>query len=86
MLQQDIALLQDPTYIPDGSNGVYIVFLIIGIIGYFTIPTVAGWVIQAGGMGSTTGAINKTAGKAGAIAGGAAGAAAGNIGGRLLGK
>ena len=86
MLQQDIALLQDPTYIPDGSNGVYIVFLIIGIIGYFTIPTVAGWVIQAGGMGSATGAINKTAGKAGAIAGGAARAAAGNIGGRLLGK
>ena len=86
MLQQDIALLQDPNYIPDGSNGVYIVFLIIGIIGYFTIPTVAGWVIQAGGMGSATGAINKTAGKAGAIAGGAAGAVAGNVGGRLLGK
>ncbi len=86
MLQQDIALLQDPNYVPDGSNGVYIVFLIIGIIGYFTIPTVAGWVIQAGGMGSATGAINKTAGKAGAIAGGVAGAAAGNVGGRLLGK
>ena len=86
MLQQDIALLQDPNYVPDGSNGVYIVFLIIGIIGYFTIPTVAGWVIQAGGMGSATGAINKTAGKAGAIAGGVAGATAGNVGGRLLGK
>jgi hypothetical protein len=62
------------------------VFLIIGIIGYFTIPTVAGWVIRAGGMGSATGAINKTAGKAGAIAGGVAGATAGNVGGRLLGK
>ena len=86
MLQQDITLLQDPNYIPDGSNGVYIVFLIIGIIGYFTIPTVAGWVIQAGGMGGATGAINKTAGKAGAIAGGVAGATAGNVGGRLLGK
>ena len=86
MLQQDIVLLQDPNYVPDGSNGVYIVFLIIGIIGYFTIPTVAGWVIQAGGMGSATGAINKTAGKAGAIAGGVAGAPAGNVGGRLLGK
>ena len=85
MLQQDIVLLQDPNYVPDGSNGVYIVFLIIGIIGYFTIPTVAGWVIQAGGMGSATGAINKTAGKAGAIAGGVAGATAGNVGGRLLG-
>lgn len=86
MLQQDIVLLQDPNYVPDGSNGVYIVFLIIGIIGYFTIPTVAGWVIQAGGMGSATGAINKTAGKAGAIAGGVAGATSGNVGGRLLGK
>ena len=86
MLQQDIALLQDPNYIPDGSNGVYIVFLIIGIIGYFTIPTVAGWVIQAGGMGGYTGEVNKTASKAGGIAGGVAGSVAGNVGGRLLGK
>lgn len=82
MLKQDIALLQDPTYIPDGSNGVYIVFLIIGIIGYFTIPTVAGWVIQSGGAGGYAGAVNKTASKAGGVAGGLAGAAAGNIAGR----
>ena len=86
MLQQDIALLQDPSYIPDGSNGVYIVFLIIGIIGYFTIPTVAGWVIQSGGAGSYGGAVNKTAAKAGGLAGGVAGSVAGNVGGRLLGK
>lgn len=86
MIKQDISLLQDPNYIPDGSNGIYIVFLIIGIIGYFTIPTVAGWVIQAGGMSGYTGAINKTAGKAGGVAGGVAGAATGNVGGRLLGK
>jgi conjugative transposon TraJ protein len=69
MIQQDIALLQDPTYIPDGSNGVYIVFLIIGIIGYFTIPTVAGWIIQSGGAGGYGSAVNKTAAKAGGIAG-----------------
>jgi len=86
MLQQDIALLQDPNYIPDSSNGVYIVFLIIGIIGYFTIPTVAGWVIQSGGAGAYGSAVNKTAGKAGGIAGGVAGSVAGNVGGRLLGK
>lgn len=86
MLQQDIELLNDPSYVPDGSNGVYIVFLIIGIIGYFTIPTVAGWVIQAGGTSGYTGAVNKTASKAGNIAGGVAGATAGNVGGRLLGK
>ncbi len=86
MLKQDIALLQDPNYIPDGSNGVYIVFLIIGIIGYFTIPTVAGWIIQSGGGGAYSSAVNKTASKAGGIAGGVAGSVAGNVGGRLLGK
>ncbi|NCD09393.1 MAG: conjugative transposon protein TraJ [Negativicutes bacterium] len=86
MLKTDIALLEDPTYIPDGSNGVYIVFLIIGIIGYFTIPTVAGWIIQSGSAGAYGSAVNKTASKAGGVAGGIAGATAGNIGGRLLGK
>ncbi len=86
MLKMEIAELTDPSYIPDGSSGMYILFHIIGIIGYFTIPTVAGWIIQAGGMSGYTGAINKTAGKAGNLAAGAAGAASGNIGGRLLGK
>lgn len=86
MLQQDIALLRDPNYIPDGSNGVYIVFLIIGIIGYFTIPSVAGWIIQSGGASAYGSAVNKTASKAGGIAGGVAGSVAGNVGGRLLGK
>ena len=86
MLEQDIKLLQDPSYIPDGSNGIYIVFLIIGIIGYFTIPTVAGWIIQSGGAGAFGGAVNKTASKAGGLAGGVAGSVAGNVGGRLLGK
>jgi Bacteroides conjugative transposon TraJ protein len=85
MLQMDISLLKDPSYVPDGSNGVYIIFLIIGIIGYFSIPTVAGWVIQAGG-GSGTRGVNSTASKGAALAGGIAGATAGNVAGRLLGK
>ena len=85
MLQSDIALLKDPSYVPDGSSGMYIIFLIIGIIGYFTIPTVASWIIQAGG-GSGTRGINSVAGKGAAMAGGVAGAAAGNVSGRLLGK
>lgn len=85
MLQMDIGLLKDPSYVPDGSNGVYIIFLIIGIIGYFSIPTVAGWVIQAGG-GSGTRGVNTAASKGAALAGGVAGAAAGNVAGRLLGK
>ena len=85
MLQTDIARLQDPSYIPDGSDGVYIIFLIIGIIGYFTVPTVAGWIIQAGGNSGTRG-MNAVASKGAAMAGGIAGAAGGNIAGRLLGK
>jgi conjugative transposon TraJ protein len=87
MLQNDISQLQNnPNYSIDSSNTVYIIFLIIGIIGYFTIPTVAGWIIQAGGMGNYGRNVSNTAGKAGSIAGGAAGAATGNVAGRLLGK
>lgn len=85
MLQKDIEQLTDPSFIPDGSNAVYITFLIIGIIGYFTIPTVSGWIVQAGGGAGNYGKnVNQTASKTGSIAGGAAGAAIGNIGGRLI--
>jgi conjugative transposon TraJ protein len=85
MLQKDIEQLTDPNFIPDGSNAVYITSLIIGIIGYFTIPTVAGWIVQAGGGTGNYGKnVNQTASKTGSIAGGAAGAAVGNVAGRLI--
>lgn len=85
MLQKDIEQLTDPNFIPDGSNAVYITFLIIGIIGYFTIPTVAGWIVQTGGGAGNYGKnVNQTASKTGSIAGGAAGAAVGNVAGRLI--
>lgn len=29
----------------DNSNSVYIVFMLIGIIGYFTVPAVANWIV-----------------------------------------
>ncbi|CDN30476.1 Conjugative transposon protein TraJ [Mucinivorans hirudinis] len=87
MLQNDISELQNnPNFSIEASNGVYLVFMIIGIIGYFTIPTVAGWIIQSGGAGNYGKNVNSTAGKAGSMAGAGAGAAAGNISGRLLGK
>lgn len=89
MLQRDIEQLSDPNFIPDSSNAVYITFLIIGIIGYFTIPTVAGWIIQAGGSGSYGRAVTQLAGKGAAFAGGVAGAAVGNVAGhsgRLMGR
>ncbi|MDR1864678.1 MAG: conjugative transposon protein TraJ [Bacteroidales bacterium] len=87
MLQRDIAELQNnPNFALDSSNTVYITFMIIGIIGYFTIPTVAGWIIQAGGMGNYGRNVNTAAAKGSMAAGGVAGATAGNVSGRLLGK
>jgi len=86
ILEKDIENLSDPTFIPDTSNAVYIIFMIIGIIGYFTIPTVTGWIIQAGGAGNYTRNVNQATQKAANVAGASAGAAAGNIGGRLMHK
>ena len=84
MLQSDIERMQaDPNFSLDSSDGVYIVFMIIGIIGYFTIPTVAGWIIQAGGMGSYGRGVTQLAGRGAAFAGGVAGATAGNAAGRV---
>lgn len=93
MMQSDIQALQDPTFIPDMNNTVYIVFLLIGIIGFFTVPTVAGWIVEAGGgignYGRNLSSTSQTAGR-GALVGGkgiaaAAGATVGNIGGRIKG-
>ncbi|PKB18507.1 conjugative transposon protein TraJ [Flavobacterium sp. 5] len=84
IIEKDIEMLADPTFIPDTSNTVYVIFMIIGIVGYFTIPTVTGWIIQAGGAGNFNRNVNQTAMKVGNIAGAGAGSAAGNIGGQLL--
>lgn len=87
MLQNDIAELQgDPNYSLDNSNSVYIIFMLIGIIGYFTVPTVAGWIVQAGGAGNYSRNLNQAATKTGGLAAGGVGAALGNIGGRIRGK
>lgn len=83
MLQNDISeLTNNPAADLDGSNTAYTVFMIIGIIGYFTIPTVAGWIIQAGGMGSYNRSINNAAMTGGGWVGSAAGGIAGNAVGR----
>lgn len=86
ILQKDIDSLSDPNFIPDTSGSVYIIFMIIGIVGYFTIPTVTGWIIQAGGAGNFMRNVNQTAMKTGNVAGAGTGSVAGNIGGRLLNK
>ena len=84
MLQNDISeLTNNPSADLDGSNTAYLLFMVIGIIGYFTIPTVAGWIIQAGGMGSYNRSINNTAMTGGSWAGSVAGGVAGNAVGRI---
>lgn len=86
MVEKDIESLADPNFIPDSSNTVYIIFMIIGIIGYFTVPTVTGWVIQAGGMGNFSRNVSQTLGKATNTVSAGAGAIAGNAGGVIAGK
>ncbi|HLZ88894.1 MAG TPA: conjugative transposon protein TraJ [Puia sp.] len=56
MLQLDISQIQASggTYFSATDTG-YLIFLIIGIAGYFTVPTVAGYIVRAGG-GSSLGA------------------------------
>jgi conjugative transposon TraJ protein len=89
MLQNDISELQNnPNFSIDASNMVYIIFMIIGIVGYFTVPTVAGWIISVGGIGSynknLTTTATKAGGTAGSVAGATAGAVTGNISGQLI--
>lgn len=87
MLQNDIKELQgDPNFSLESSNSVYIIFMLIGIIGYFTVPTVAGWIVQAGGAGNYSRNLNQAATKTGGLGAGVAGAVLGNIGGRIRGK
>ena len=87
MLQNDIKELQNnPDYSLDSSNSIYLIFMLIGIIGYFTVPTVAGWIVQAGGAGNYSRNLNQAATKTGSLAAGGAGAVLGNIAGRIRGK
>lgn len=86
MLQHDIDRMQNPFFKADGSNTVYIIFTIIGIVGYFMVPTVASWIIQGGGTGAYGQKINWIANMVGISTAGTAGGATGNASGRLMGK
>ncbi|MDJ1497601.1 hypothetical protein QNI19_31975 [Cytophagaceae bacterium DM2B3-1] len=76
MISKSIERLQtDSAY--DGTDLGYITFLLIGIAAYFTIPTVATWVIESSGVGRALGAQNSVGIKAGKIMTGTTGALAG---------
>ena len=83
-LQKDMELMStDPFYFFDANNAVYLVFLVIGICGYFTIPSVASWIVQASGFGSYNRMVTRTGSAIGNYAAGMAGAAAGNTWGHI---
>ena len=52
MLALDIAQVQDvgDTFF-SSTDVAYLVFMIIGIVGYFTVPSVANYIVNAGGGG-----------------------------------
>jgi len=63
MIKLDIQQIQSSGDTYFGATDVaYIIFLIIGILGYFKVPSVASYIVQAGGW-------DALAGKAGSVAG-----------------
>lgn len=66
MLQLDINQIQSDggTYFGPADVG-YLIFLFIGIIGYFTVPTVASYVVNAADSGALTARVNRVLGSVG---------------------
>jgi conjugative transposon TraJ protein len=79
MITLDIQQIQangDTTF--STTDVAYLVFLIIGILGYLTVPSTANYIVNAGGGGALTA---KTTATAGSVVRGAASAGGGLIGG-----
>lgn len=86
MIQKDIAELSNSSFVPEGGSSYYIIFFFLGIVGYFAVPTVAGWVIEAGGgIGSYGRHVNQSAQTAGKMSAAGTGSILGNVGGRIKG-
>ena len=47
------------------SSTTYIIFMIIAILGFFTVPSVAGYIIQPGGKDALLQKVSKSSGQAG---------------------
>ncbi len=57
IIQNQITELEAGT--PKINSGYYMIFMIIGIVGYFSVPTVSEWIVQAGGAGNYNRNINR---------------------------
>ncbi len=86
ILQEEMNLMANPMSIidVDGSSAIYLIFMIIGLVGYFCVPTVSNWIVQAGGMSAYNRNVNNTASKVTNVAGATAGASTGNVAAVLL--
>jgi conjugative transposon TraJ protein len=70
MIQLDINQIQTNGSTSFGStDAAYLIFLLIGIVSYFTVPTIASYIVNVGGGGAltskTTGIVGGLAGRAG---------------------
>jgi conjugative transposon TraJ protein len=80
MIKLDINQIQSSggTYFGATDTG-YMIFLIIAIVGYFTVPSVAGYIVNAGGSSPLLSKVSSIATSAVTTAGGAALGGAGNM-------
>ena len=86
MITLDIQQIQasgDTTF--STTDTAYLVFLIIGIMGYFTVPSVAGYIVNVGGGGALTGKVTAMAGSGAQRAWSAGGGLIGGFAGGLAG-
>lgn len=83
MLKLDLAQIQarGDTYFSTTDAG-YLIFLVIGIVGYFTVPTIAGHIIDVGGPGAMVTKISRMSSNTAGAAAGMAGTATGSVLGR----
>jgi len=83
MLNLDIQQIQTNGDLESADMG-YMIFLVIAIAGYFTVPSVASWIVSASGLTNITRYATTQGGNVASMAGGAAGGVAGQVAGRAM--
>ncbi|WP_188548828.1 conjugative transposon protein TraJ [Hymenobacter qilianensis] len=81
MLNSDIARLQSGGDLEKADYG-YMIFLVIAICGYLTVPSVANWIVAASGMTNITRFATRGGGMIASVGGSIAGATSGQVAGR----
>lgn len=83
-LQYDLENMTTVPFTGSLSGSVYLIFLAIGIMGYFSVPSISNWVIHSCGLGSYMHNVNNIGRSAGNIASAAGGSTVGKVAGALL--